>query len=316
MRYMPDGLPSLKTYEQAKAYAESIRPYIKGRAKGSIPLGSVRRYDRSIIRVRPDSIGLFYYSNEVIRFYPDGRKLLSNCGWPSNSTASFIADVLGHHTLKQAAGKIYYVDSNYKLYKVTQHSVETPLIIDGNGNAISYATESKYVLNREAFKIIKSQYKPFLDFVRDILTLSHDVSEEVEETRVRVNLVTRIHDDLIVDSSRLRHNENKQAEIRGEFFANIRDALKLAGVDGQEKFYPLDKFYPLAKQLMVSAAVPEWDRQASKYFYFCKPTVMKEFFFKLIKFEFADAIFRKEEIQPSTTAVYDNNAKYINLKSY
>jgi hypothetical protein len=74
MRYMPDGLPSLKTYEQAKTYAESIRPYIKGRAKGSIPLGSVRRYDRSIIRVRPDSIGLFYYSNEVIRFYPDGRK--------------------------------------------------------------------------------------------------------------------------------------------------------------------------------------------------------------------------------------------------
>jgi hypothetical protein len=179
MRYMPDGLPSLKTYEQAKAYAESIRPYIKGRAKGSIPLGSVRRYDRSIIRVRPDSIGLFYYSNEVIRFYPDGRKLLSNCGWPSNSTASFIADVLGHHTLKQAAGKIYY-QKNSKLYKLTNHLRETPLILDADNNPTSYEVESKYVLNREAFKIIKLRYEPFVRFVRDILTLNQNVTNEFE----------------------------------------------------------------------------------------------------------------------------------------
>ena len=311
MRYMPDGLPSLKTYEQAKNYAESRRPYIKGRSKGSIPLGSVRRYDRSIIKVRPDSIGLFYYNNEVIRFYPDGRKVLSHCGWPSNSTASFLGDVLGHSKFKQAAGKIYYADSNYKLYKVTQHNVETPLIIDGNGNAISYATESKYVLNREAFKIIKSQYKPFLDFVRDILTLSHDVSDEVDKNRVAIS---RISNELIVDSSVIKYRRRglseNQNEVRSAFFANIKDALKLPDADR------LEKFYPLAKQLMVSAATSHWDREASKYFYLCKPTEMKEFFFKLLKFEFADAIFRKEEIQPSTTAVYDNNAKYINLKDY
>lgn len=308
MRYMPDGLPSLKTYEQAKNYAESRRPYIKGRSKGSIPLGSVRRYDRSIIKVRPDSIGLFYYNNEVIRFYPNGRKVLSHCGWPSNSTASFLGDVLGHHKFKQAAGKIYYVDSNYKLYKVTQHSVETPLIIDGNGNAISYATESKYVLNREAFKIIKSQYKPFLDFVRDILTLSHDVSDDVENNRLTTRLNGRIHNELIIDSRYLRYKSTvgeNQDEVRTEFFANVKDALKLPDADR------LEKFYPLAKQLMVSAAIPHWDREASKYFYLCKPTEMKEFFFKLLKFEFADAIFRKEEMQPSTTAVYDNNAKYV-----
>lgn len=315
MRYMPDGLPSLKTYEQAKDYAESVRPYIKGRSKGLIPLGHQRRYDRSIIKVRPDSIGLFYYNNEVIRFYPDGRKVLSHCGWPSNSTASFLGDVLGHHKFKQAAGKIYYVDSNYKLYKVTQHNVETPLIIDGDGNAISYATESKYVLNREAFKIIKSQYKLFLDFVRDILTLSHDVSDEVEKNRV-TNWGTQayISKELVVDSSVIKYRRRglseNQNELRHEFFANVKDALKLPDADR------LEKFYPLAKQLMVSAATSHWNKEASKYFYLCKPTDMKEFFFKLIKFEFADAIFRKEEMQPTTTAVYDNNAKYINLKDY
>jgi hypothetical protein len=311
MRYMPDGLPSLKTYEQAKAYAESIRPYIKGRAKGSIPLGSVRRYDRSIIRVRPDSIGLFYYSNEVIRFYPDGRKLLSNCGWPSNSTASFIADVLGHHTLKQAAGKIYYADSNYKLYKLTNHLRETPLILDADNNPTSYEVESKYVLNREAFKIIKLRYEPFVRFVRDILTLNQNVTNEFESksagTRFNSPEKTLFVDTKTVSFS--RNHKNTQHSVRDEFFESVSDALKLNDVS-----LTLQAFYPLAFQLATSAAQARWDREAIRYEYTCTPQQAKEFFYKLLKYEFANSIFIKEEIQPTTTAVYDNNARYVELQ--
>ena len=311
MRYMPDGLPSLKTYEQAKAYAESIRPYIKGRAKGSIPLGSVRRYDRSIIKVRPDSIGLFYYSNEVIRFYPDGRKLLSNCGWPSNSTASFIADVLGHHTLKQAAGKIYYADSNYKLYKLTNHLRETPLILDADNNPTSYEVESKYVLNREAFKIIKLRYEPFVRFVRDILTLNQNVTNEFESksagTRFNSHEKTLAVDVKTVAFS--RNHKNTQHSVRDEFFESVSDALKLNDVS-----LTLQAFYPLAFQLATSAAQARWDREAIRYEYTCTPQQAKEFFYKLLKYEFANSIFIKEEIQPTTTAVYDNNAKYVGLQ--
>jgi hypothetical protein len=311
MRYMPDGLPSLKTYEQAKAYAESIRPYIKGRAKGSIPLGSVRRYDRSIIKVRPDSIGLFYYSNEVIRFYPDGRKVLSNCGWPSNSTASFIADVLGHHTLKQAAGKIYYADSNYKLYKLTNHLRETPLILDADNNPTSYEVESKYVLNREAFKIIKLRYEPFVRFVRDILTLNQNVTNEFESksagTRFNSHEKTLAVDVKTVAFS--RNHKNTQHSVRDEFFESVSDALKLNDVS-----LTLQAFYPLAFQLATSASQARWDREAIRYEYTCTPQQAKEFFYKLLKYEFASSIFIKEEIQPTTTAVYDNNAKYVELQ--
>jgi hypothetical protein len=311
MRYMPDGLPSLKTYEQAKAYAESIRPYIKGRAKGSIPLGSVRRYDRSIIRVRPDSIGLFYYSNEVIRFYPDGRKLLSNCGWPSNSTASFIADVLGHHTLKQAAGKIYYADSNYKLYKLTNHLRETPLILDADNNPTSYEVESKYVLNREAFKIIKLRYEPFVRFVRDILTLNQNVTNEFE-SKAQGTRFNSPEKTLFVDTKTIsfsRNHKNTQHSVRDEFFESVSDALKLNDVS-----LTLQAFYPLAFQLATSAAQARWDREAIRYEYTCTPQQAKEFFYKLLKYEFANSIFIKEEIQPTTTAVYDDNARYVELQ--
>jgi hypothetical protein len=311
MRYMPDGLPSLKTYEQAKAYAESIRPYIKGRAKGSIPLGSVRRYDRSIIRVRPDSIGLFYYSNEVIRFYPDGRKLLSNCGWPSNSTASFLGDVLGHSKFKQAAGKIYYADSNYKLYKLTNHLRETPLILDADNNPTSYEVESKYVLNREAFKIIKLRYEPFVRFVRDILTLNQNVTNEFESksagTRFNSPEKTLFVDTKTISFS--RNHKNTQHSVRDEFFESVSDALKLNDVS-----LTLQAFYPLAFQLATSAAQARWDREAIRYEYTCTPQQAKEFFYKLLKYEFANSIFIKEEIQPTTTAVYDNNAKYVELQ--
>jgi hypothetical protein len=312
MRYMPDGLPSLKTYEQAKAYAESIRPYIKGRAKGSIPLGSVRRYDRSIIRVRPDSIGLFYYSNEVIRFYPDGRKVLSNCGWPSNSTASFLGDVLGHSKFKQAAGKIYYADSNYKLYKLTNHLRETPLILDADNNPTSYEVESKYVLNREAFKIIKLRYEPFVRFVRDILTLNQNVTNEFESkaqgTRFNSQEKTLAVDVKTVAFS--RNHKNTQHSVRDEFFESVSDALKLNDVS-----LTLQAFYPLAFQLATSAAQARWDREAIRYEYTCTPQQAKEFFYKLLKYEFANSIFIKEEIQPTTTAVYDNNAKYVELQN-
>jgi hypothetical protein len=311
MRYMPDGLPSLKTYEQAKAYAESIRPYIKGRAKGSIPLGSVRRYDRSIIRVRPDSIGLFYYSNEVIRFYPDGRKLLSNCGWPSNSTASFLGDVLGHSKFKQAAGKIYYADSNYKLYKLTNHLRETPLILDADNNPTSYEVESKYVLNREAFKIIKLRYEPFVRFVRDILTLNQNVTNEFESksagTRFNSPEKTLFVDTKTVSFS--RNHKNTQHSVRDEFFESVSDALKLNDVS-----LTLQAFYPLAFQLATSAAQARWDREAIRYEYTCTPQQAKEFFYKLLKYEFANSIFIKEEIQPTTTAVYDDNARYVELQ--
>jgi hypothetical protein len=311
MRYMPDGLPSLKTYEQAKAYAESIRPYIKGRAKGSIPLGSVRRYDRSIIRVRPDSIGLFYYSNEVIRFYPDGRKLLSNCGWPSNSTASFLGDVLGHSKFKQAAGKIYYADSNYKLYKLTNHLRETPLILDADNNPTSYEVESKYVLNREAFKIIKLRYEPFVRFVRDILTLNQNVTNEFESksagTRFNSPEKTLFVDTKTISFS--RNHKNTQHSVRDEFFESVSDALKLNDVS-----LTLQAFYPLAFQLATSAAQARWDREAIRYEYTCTPQQAKEFFYKLLKYEFANSIFIKEEIQPTTTAVYDDNARYVELQ--
>jgi hypothetical protein len=311
MRYMPDGLPSLKTYEQAKAYAESIRPYIKGRAKGSIPLGSVRRYDRSIIRVRPDSIGLFYYSNEVIRFYPDGRKLLSNCGWPSNSTASFLGDVLGHSKFKQAAGKIYYADSNYKLYKLTNHLRETPLILDADNNPTSYEVESKYVLNREAFKIIKLRYEPFVRFVRDILTLNQNVTNEFESKSAGRKFNSH-EKTLAVDVKTVafsRNHKNTQHSVRDEFFESVSDALKLNDVS-----LTLQAFYPLAFQLATSAAQARWDREAIRYEYTCTPQQAKEFFYKLLKYEFANSIFIKEEIQPTTTAVYDNNAKYVELQ--
>jgi hypothetical protein len=311
MRYMPDGLPSLKTYEQAKAYAESIRPYIKGRAKGSIPLGSVRRYDRSIIRVRPDSIGLFYYSNEVIRFYPDGRKVLSNCGWPSNSTASFLGDVLGHSKFKQAAGKIYYADSNYKLYKLTNHLRETPLILDADNNPTSYEVESKYVLNREAFKIIKLRYEPFVRFVRDILTLNQNVTNEFESKSAGRKFNSH-EKTLAVDVKTVafsRNHKNTQHSVRDEFFESVSDALKLNDVS-----LTLQAFYPLAFQLATSAAQARWDREAIRYEYTCTPQQAKEFFYKLLKYEFANSIFIKEEIQPTTTAVYDNNAKYVELQ--
>ena len=311
MRYMPDGLPSLKTYEQAKAYAESIRPYIKGRAKGSIPLGSVRRYDRSLIKVRPDSIGLFYYSNEVIRFYPDGRKVLSNCGWPSHSTASFLGDVLGHSKFKQAAGKIYYADSNYKLYKLTNHLRETPLILDADNNPTSYEVESKYVLNREAFKIIKLRYEPFVRFVRDILTLNQNVTNEFESkaqgTRFNSQEKTLAVDVKTVAFS--RNHKNTQHSVRDEFFESVSDALKLNDVS-----LTLQAFYPLAFQLATSAAQARWDREAIRYEYTCTPQQAKEFFYKLLKYEFANSIFIKEEIQPTTTAVYDNNARYVELQ--
>ena len=312
MRYMPDGLPSLKTYEQAKAYAESIRPYIKGRAKGSIPLGSVRRYDRSIIRVRPDSIGLFYYSNEVIRFYPDGRKVLSHCGWPSNSTASFLGDVFGHSKFKQAAGKIYYADSNYKLYKQTNHLRETPLILDADNNPTSYEVESKYVLNREAFKIIKLRYEPFVRFVRDILTLNQNVTNEFE-IKSAGRKFNSPEKTLAVDVKTVafsRNHKNTQHSVRDEFFESVSDALKLNDVS-----LTLQAFYPLAFQLATSAAQARWDREAIRYEYTCTPQQAKEFFYKLLKYEFANSIFIKEEIQPTTTAVYDNNAKYVELQN-
>jgi hypothetical protein len=117
---------------------------------------------------------------------------------------------------------------------------------------------------------------------------------------------------LFVDTKTIsfsRNHKNTQHSVRDEFFESVSDALKLNDVS-----LTLQAFYPLAFQLATSAAQARWDREAIRYEYTCTPQQAKEFFYKLLKYEFANSIFIKEEIQPTTTAVYDDNARYVELQ--
>jgi len=304
MRHMPDGLNRIDTFEKAKRYVESTRPYMKGRSKGQVPLGSQRRYDRSLITFRDGAYFLNYYANPVVTLYEDGRKRFSNCGWPSVSTVSFLQETSRSTDISfiGGAGKNYAIIKGI-MYLVSDHRNETPLIVDADNNVVSCVHETKHVLDNEAFKNLKKRYVDFIKYVCDIVTLSHDVSDIViVETRGDMTLTATPH-----RTAHFRGSTHKQ--MRDKFFYELDQAGILANED------KLSAYYKLATLTIRGAAHFIWNTELVKYEAFASPKNVREFFYKLLKFQFANHVFRKEIIQPNSKVVFDDNLKYVQYQN-
>lgn len=304
MRHMPDGLNRIDTFEKAKRYVESTRPYMKGRSKGNVPLGSQRRYDRSLITFNGEAYFLNYYANPVVTLYEDGRRRFSNCGWPSVSTISFLQETSRSTDISFIGG----ASKNYAcikgiMYLVTDHRKETPLIVDADNNVISCVHETKHVLDNEAFKSLKKRYADFIKYTSDILMLSHDVSDIViVEKRIDETLTATPH-----KTACFRGGTHKQK--RDKFFYELDQAGMSANED------KLSAYYKLANQVIRGAAHYIWNSDLNKYEAFASPKNLREFFYKLLKFQFANHVFRKEIIQPNDKIVYDDNLKYVQYQN-
>jgi len=323
--YRGDNLPKISNFKEALAWYESREPYKRGRSKGLRPLGSNRRYDRSLINVITDvngnvgSIILSFHNAPLITFFPDNSVLLNNGGWETVGTMDFINSVLRtRFNQSQAAhaayaagefgsgmskwsgvtrrrGKLYFSDGSPAN---GEHRFERILRLSADNEVTGGVSESAWVLDKEMMARVRKHYADFTEYLT--------YYTQMVGTRVAPDIVQQ--KKLSVDKGDLRWNSRPQIREREEFF----NSLNLAMLDTSED--RLRWYMPLAEQIAVNAADKMYDWAAQVYKYEITPQKARDFFYDLCRYQYADFLFKKEVMEKGKV-VLDENVKYLQYKS-
>lgn len=310
-----DDFPVLPTYQAAVEHHNSRTPYKRGKNKGLRPLGFVRRYDRSQIRMDGDVVVCCYYNSDVIRFYPDNSIVLNHDGFESPSTMECMNRILyqrfklpniwggrGSQPVSKVRGKFYLQDIKDPSIK---HRFDKPLTITPDNEILGGATERKYMLNQQLMGQVRQYYYDarFIEFVKYVVQMNPRLSVGTD----------RLSDEAIRPMLQLgnstRYFANKATQRRDEFFLELNIAVKIP--DESER---LAAYLPLAEQLVMSAADYVWERVMDCYVYVTDLQKTKEFFYELCRYQYNTELFTSEVV-PQGKVVVDDNSKYVQLGS-
>ena len=308
-----DDFPTLPTYQAAVDHHNRVTPYKRGKNKGLRPLGFVRRYDRSQIRMEGEVVVCRYYRTDVIKFYPDNTIVLEHGNFESPSTMECMNRILYQRfklssiwstnrpqPVSKVRGKFYLQDIKDPSIK---HRFDKPLTITPNDEIIGGATETRYVLNQQRMAQVRKYYADsgFMEFVKYVVQMNPRMSKDavkMEETRPMLQL-----------GNSTRYFANKAANRRDEFFLELNIAVKTPDENDR-----LAAFLPLAEQLVMSAADYLWDRNLNMYQYVTNLQKTKEFFYDLCRYQYNSLLFT-HELMPKGKVLVDDNSKYIQLGS-
>lgn len=315
-----DDFPVLPTYQAAVAHHDSRTPYKRGKNKGLRPLGFVRRYDRSQIRMEGEVVVCRFYDTDIIRFYPDNTIVLDHNGFESPSTLECMNRILyqrfklpniwggygfrsGSQPVSKVRGKFYLQDIKDPSIK---HRFDKPLTILPNDEIAGGATETRYVMNQKLMAQVRKYYHEsgFMELVKYVVQMN----PRLAKTEVQEKQQYAARPMLQVGNS-TRYFANKSAQRRDEFFADLNDATKI-----QDETERLTAFLPLAEQLVMSASDYCWDRVVDTYIYTTDFTKSREFFYELCRYQYNYALFT-QEVMPKGRVLVDDNTKYIHLGS-
>jgi hypothetical protein len=174
------GLPYFRNYEQAKKTHDSIKP-IRGKYPEVRPLGKRRAQHKAIVERVENGVkyvACCLYGHEVVKFFADGRIVMSTCRWPTMSTAKFIGRVVyqleycgtftNSELMVRVCDKRYLLDSDGVTINADGTVVAKPCVI--------------HKVNRKNMNAVRKEYKQFIDYVVAMHKLTNG---EVEFTTER-----------------------------------------------------------------------------------------------------------------------------------
>jgi len=175
-----DAVPTIRTYEQALAHYESIKPI---RGKVIRPIGNRRHQHRQILRSQGRGmrgIAARLYATNVVTWYEDGTLVIDHGGYRSASTRQFVENVLpwpvrsfDNQLLICIEGKEYPIGTE-----------DTALVIKPDGEVISEVCVV-HVVNRRALNSVRRKHKGLITYIRGALKLIPDNYEiDMESDRV------------------------------------------------------------------------------------------------------------------------------------
>jgi hypothetical protein len=302
-----EDFPTLPTYQAAVEHYESRTPYKRGRNKGLRPLGFVRRYDRSQIRMEGNVVVCRYYNTDVIRFLPDNTIVLDHGGHQTPSTAEMINFVLHQRwntkpwegAVQKIRGKFYLRD--IKDPKVN-HRFDKPITITSDNVVCGGGVEFKQVLNQKLMGQIRKYYADsgFMEMVQYIVQMNPVMRRDDFDKNGRPNL----------DVSKLtNYFANKAMQNREDFFDELNEAI---GVKDEQK--RLELYLPLAEQLVLSSSLYHWDRGSQQYIFLNDFKKARELFYDLCRFQYSTVLFKSEMVEQGNI-LRDDNIRYVEFGS-
>ena len=314
-----EDFPVLPTYLDAVLHHDSRVPYKRGRNKGLRPLGFVRRYDRSQIRMEGRDVVCRFYNTDVIRFLPDNTIIISHEGYESPSTMECINRILyqrfrltniwgerarGSQPVSKVRGKFYLQDIKDPSIK---HRFDSPLTVTPDDEIIGGATEHKYVLNQQLMAQVRKYYadSKFLEYVKYYT----QINSRIQKPDHTHGTAYPIQKDILQLGNSTRYFANKAAQKRDDFFNELNEAAR---IEGEEE--KIAAMMPLAEQLAMSASDYSWDRDMNCYFYITDFKQSREFFYELCRYQYNTKLFTSEVVPKGRVVAEDNN-KYMQLGS-
>lgn len=302
--YNAEGLPTIVNYEAAVKLFEKREPYKKGGFVGKRPLGSKRRYTRSLID-KDDERGVVacsYYGTEVVVFHKDGRIECKTGGYPSLSTLAFLQHILKAHprSFMRKHGRIYCTcPIDTKEFLCLPRDKDSALTLHPDGRVTGAQQEYTHKLNTPVMREYRKKYKLFTDYAHDILTMNQIVHEPTNEVLKK----------LTCDVQQLRYENSRQGQfVRVQAWRELFDLLD-AAMDEPDTTKQLEQFYMLVNAIGFSHRYRQYGHTTLDWDYACTSDMFKQSFTKYLKLQYADTMFTKIPADISKP-VFDGNSFY------
>ena len=301
--YMAEALESMPDYATALRTYESRKPYIKGKHKGERPLGRNRKQDRSRIRIdEKGNIVVQHWQTDIITYLPDGGLILRTDHYTSISTAQIMQELLGVERICRVHCKIYYRHNN------SFHHVQPMLVVNADGGVTFSNDEYVWVAMKQRMAEYREKYGFFLEYAKQVLTLSSDFTVGAGVSNVYPNFEGETLKEWymapIIDAD-ARHQPRAMVRAREALF----DYLDfLSTKEENERLQPMYELLSPLTYMMGS----DWFRSNTHVTWSCDYKQFKRKFENMIKYQFGSYIFARK-LASKKSPVRDPNAKYLGM---
>ena len=321
--FMPDNIPSLRSYREASIHFDAVSPFGKGIHKGEKPFGLNRRYSRVLMRKEPSGteydgaeIIVKHFDTDIVKFHSDGR-FTFNGTYETVSTAQILQEIFGVEKFARRKGKIYYFDSSGKAYRLNG---EIRVCADGLVDADSVHVEHKHVLNRNALKEKMKEFAPFLDYACMVVNMTQggkglgtDYARYTKPKEGGYYGARSVSNALCCNMHMMRYYPKECISLREMFFDDVMMAMEI-----EDEVKRMEAMLPIVEYMGFCASadyehryMPNINnRDDVEYTWHIDAKRFKYFFTQLVKFQYAKEVFTQEPI-PLGTIGHDLNWKYV-----
>ena len=300
---MPENLESMPDYATALKIYNARKPYIKGKHKGERPLGNNRDHCRSrIVMGKDGNILVKHWQTDIIVYDPDGGIALDTGGWSSISTAQIMQELLGVGKICRVNCKVYYRHNN------EFHYLASGLHIEPDGSPWHTNNEYVHKLKPEALKKYRKKYAFFLEYAKQVLTMSSDFQVGIDSSgysapKFEGETLKEWYMAPLLGASD-RHDLRARDRARDSLFGYLGSLSTKAEED---RLLPM---YELIAPITYMMGSDQYRSFGGGIQWSCNYTQFKRGFENLIKYQFGSELF-EFEMASKKSPVRDANAKYM-----